>query len=61
MTPEYIINNWTHEKLELMIEKLAERRQRVVKAMGDGDSGGHKVSESVLFARAKNLIKVVNN
>lgn len=61
VTPDYVVNNWTDELLDLMIEKLVERRQCAPKAMRPGDSGGHKVPDSVLFARAKNLIKVVNN
>ena len=59
--PDYIVNNWTDELLDLMVEKLVERKAREVRAMSPlpGNSGGHKVPESVLFARASNLIKVV--
>ena len=28
LTPEYIIENWTSEKLILMVDKLVERKQR---------------------------------
>jgi len=28
LTPEYIIDNWTDEKLDLMAAKLVERKQR---------------------------------
>lgn len=60
ITPDYIVNNWTDELLNLMTEKLAERKKREVQAVKPtGNSGGHKVPESVLFAHAKNLIKVV--
>ena len=62
ITPDYIVNNWTDELLDLMTEKLVERKQRenqaVPQASSLGDAGGHKVPESVLFAKAKNLIKV---
>ena len=57
VTPDYIVNNWTDELLDLMMEKLIKREQREVKAIQSKDSG--KVPESVLFAKAKNLIKVV--
>ena len=54
ITPDYIVNNWTDELLDLMVEKLVERKKRETPPK---DSG--KVPESVLFAKAKNLIKVV--
>ena len=57
--PDYIVNNWTDELLDLMVEKLIERKQREVQAMKPGDSGGYKVPDSALFARASNLVKVV--
>ena len=28
VTPDYIVNNWTDELLNLMIEKLSERKKR---------------------------------
>jgi len=63
ITPDYIVNNWTDELFDLMLEKLAERKQREVKATRPASSpssvGGGKVSDSILFAQAKNLIKVV--
>jgi hypothetical protein len=31
LTPEYILNNWTDEELELMVEKLSKRKQREAK------------------------------
>lgn len=55
VTPDYIVNHWTNELLDLMLEKLMERK----KPRETGDSGGHKVSDSTLFARAGNLIEVV--
>ena len=63
ITPDYILNNWTDEQLDLYIEKLVERKKREVQAMRPaslpGDSGGYKVPDSVLFTHASNLIKVV--
>lgn len=59
--PDYIVNNWTDELLDLMIEKLTERKEREKQAMrsSHGDSGGHTVPASILFAQASNLVKVV--
>lgn len=60
LSPDYIVNNWTDELLNLMVEKLTERKQREVQAMRPlGSSGGHRVSDKELFAQAGNLIKVV--
>lgn len=61
VTPDYIVNNWTDELFDLMTEKLKERRDRETSRMRGiyGDAGGHKVPESVLFARAGNLIRVI--
>lgn len=63
VSPDYIVNNWTDELLDLMVEKLVERKQREVQAARpaslQGDSGGHKVPDSILFAHAGNLIRVV--
>ena len=53
-TPDYIVNNWTDELLNLMIEKLVERKQKETQPRQSG-----KVSDKLLFAQAKNLIKVV--
>lgn len=55
MTPEYIINNWTDEKLNLMVEKLVERK----KGKGHSSQTEGKVSDTELFIQAGNLIKVV--
>ena len=59
LPPDYIINNWTDELLDLMTEKLAERKKREVQPVTNG--GDPKVSDTTLFSRAGNLIKVVNN
>jgi len=62
LPPDYIVNNWTDELLDLMIEKLVERKQREIQTVSpssSGDSRGHTVPDKVLFAKATNLIKVV--
>ena len=53
VTPDYIVNNWTDELLDLMIEKLAERKKR---EMGLSDNS---VSADALAAQSRGLIKVV--
>ena len=52
--PDYIVNNWTDELLNLLTEKLVER-----KGKERTGTSKHKDSEETLFARARNLIKVV--
>lgn len=60
LPPDYIVNNWTDELLDLMVEKLVERKQREIQAIRpSGSSGGHRISDKELFMRAGNLIKVV--
>lgn len=57
ITPDYIINNWTDELLELMSDKLSERKEREQKAL-DGKPQTTEVSEEVFLERASNLIEV---
>lgn len=58
-TPDYIANNWTHELLDLMIIKLAERKKRERDAaQGRNKSGDNEVPDTEMFAQAGNLIKV---
>jgi len=59
LPPDYIVNNWTDELLNLMINKLVERKQRLSPVTQGEDSG--KVSDETLFACASNLIKVKKN
>lgn len=54
LAPDYIIDNWTDELFDLMVEKLIERKKKQV-----GSSEIDKVSDKELFASAGNLIKVV--
>ena len=56
VTPDYIINNWTDELLYLMILK---RNDRLKSESGSGSDG--KVSDTELFMRASNMIKVERN
>lgn len=63
MAPDYIVNNWTEELLELMIEKLGDRKRRESEAVRGRPLGQEfgKVPDEVLFGRASNLIKVAKN
>ncbi len=62
VTPDYIVNNWTDELLDLMMEKLAERRQRENKALksakGSESPQQATVSAETLAARSRGMIKV---
>ncbi len=58
LSPDYIVNNWTDELLNLMVEKLSERKQREVSTVGSSAREKPVESEEMFFARAKNLIKV---
>jgi len=53
LPPDYIIDNWTDEKLDLMVEKLVERKRRELDAVR-----GYS-TDAKLFANAGKLIKVV--
>ena len=57
VTPDYIVNNWTDELFNLMVDKYVERRQQETQATPE--TGEQKVSDKMLFAQASNLIKVV--
>lgn len=66
LDPVYIAGNWTDEMLALMIEKLAERKQRVNDAIAGRShsqmaSGGTMVSDKELIRLSGNKIKVVKN
>ena len=57
VTPDYIINNWTDELFDLMVEKLVERKDR--EAVRSTIPDKPVESEEMFFARASNMIKVV--
>ena len=57
ITPDYIVNNWTDELLDLMVEKMVERKQRETQPPPPKSSSG--TSDSDFFRRAGKLIKVV--
>ena len=55
LTPEYILNNWTDEELDLMLEKLTERKGREKRAMGGEEE---EVSDTQFFEATKHLGEV---
>ena len=57
VTPDYIVNNWTDELLDLMTEKLVERKQKEAQALKGTSSPVASVEE--LEAKSRGLIKVV--
>ena len=57
VTPDYILDHWTDELFNLMVEKLAERKEREANAI-KGRSSSPKVSDEFLFKQASNMIEV---
>jgi len=59
ITPDYIVAHWTDELLDLMTEKLVERKARESAPPGAKPLDSGKVSDTALFQKAKNLVRVV--
>lgn len=55
VTPDYILEHWTDELLELMVSKLSERKNR----QSRGSAPGHTVADHTLFSMLGNKIKLV--
>ena len=60
LSPDYIVDNWTDELFCLMCEKLVERKRREVATIEKtrDHPRGATVTDSELFNRANNMIKV---
>jgi hypothetical protein len=56
VSPDYIVSHWTHELLNLMIEKLVIRKKREAGALPREDNS---MSDSILFAQMGKHIEVV--
>jgi len=59
LSPEYIINNWTDEELDLMITCLHSRKQKEIASLRSGSGNEGKVTDAQLFSQLGNKIKVV--
>ena len=60
VTPDYIVNNWTDELLELMTEKLVERKLRESGDKGEAETQtSSDRSVDALAAMSNGMIKVV--
>jgi len=59
ITPDFIINNWTDELLDLMVEKLVERKKQESNAIKENQTpNSYSVSPETLAARSRGMIKV---
>lgn len=62
LSPDYIVNNWTDELLDLMVEKLVGRKQRETSTIGESrHPKDHFVSVETLAAMSNNMIRVEKN
>ncbi len=62
ITPDYILCNWTDELLDLMVEKLLERKQKQADSINESGNQSPKdksVSADVLSTMSGGMIKVV--
>jgi hypothetical protein len=59
LPPEYILDNWTDEELEIMVEKLVERKDRELRALGKKTP--KTVPEPQFFAQAGIKYKKVHS
>ena len=58
LSPDYIVNNWTDELLNLMIEKLSARYERQNPSGRAGQGEDQWVSEETLFAELGSKLTV---
>ena len=59
LSPDYIVRNWTDELLNLMCEKLMERKQREVDSLNATQSSPDRsVPIETLAAMSHGMIKV---
>ena len=58
VTPEYIVNNWTDEKFDLLVSKLAERKQQGT-STAENKGLSDIASIKALELKSRGFIKVV--
>ena len=56
LPPDYIVTHWTQELLELMIEKLTERKRKVAESLSKPGLKNNEGSDQMLFSTDSNLI-----
>jgi len=61
MPPDHIVSNWTDELLNLMIEKLVERKQREIDSIKGVKCESDSVSPEMLASVSHGTIKVVKH
>lgn len=61
LSPDYIINNWTDELLDLMITCMHTRKQKELASLPPVPGDIQKVSDAQLFDQLGNNIKVVKH
>ena len=59
MPPDYIVNNWTDELLNLMITYLNKRKSREQESLPPGPGEGAIATDEQLFNQLGDKIKVV--
>jgi len=59
LPPDHIVGNWTDELLNLMIEKMVERKQRESDAISGKKTEEVSVSPEALGKISRGMIKVV--
>ena len=62
VTPDYVVANWTEELLELMLDKLIERKKREVAAIrghsvDQEPTGDNVISDQAFFNAAGIKVK----
>lgn len=55
ITPDYIVNNWTDELLDLMLNKLVERKRKEVNVI---KGRSNAVSAETLASRSHGMVEV---
>jgi len=61
LPPDYIVNNWTDELLNLMITYLNKRKAREQSSFPAVPGDKAKVTDTQLFSQLGNKIKVVKH
>ena len=60
VTPDYIVNNWDEDLLDLMVDRLNQRKQREQEALQGRSKnlGRTMVSDTELFTQLGDAIRV---